>query len=112
VVAPLQIYGKLSTSQSIFIIILLLWQFLFPTKIPPVIFFPDSLSPPANPPPAVPAIHRGHLPSPEQSPARGAAHDATNLFRRGHYTLLEGIAEGYLAHGELQEPLPMQCKGR
>ena len=61
---------------------------------------------------AVPAIHRGHLPSPEQSPARGAAHGATNLFRRGHYTLLEGIAEGHLAHGELQEPLPMQCKGR
>ena len=52
---------------------------------------------------AVSAIHRGHLPSPEQSPARGAAHGATNLFRRGHYTLLEGIAEGHLAHGELQE---------
>lgn len=59
---------------------------------------------------AVPAIHRGHLPSPEQSPARGTAHDATNLFRRGRYTLLESIVEGVLAHGELQEPLPTQGK--
>ena len=50
-----------------------------------------------------PAIHRGRPPSPEQSPARGTAHGATNLFRRGRYTLLEGIAEGHLAHGELQE---------
>ena len=34
---------------------------------------------------------------------RNAAHDATNLFCRGHYTLLESIVEGVLAHGELQE---------
>ena len=52
---------------------------------------------------SVPAIHRGHPPLSESRPARGAAHDATNLFCRGRYTLLESIVEGGLAHGEMQE---------
>ena len=52
---------------------------------------------------AVPAIHRGHPPLSEPLPARGTAHDATNLFCCGRYTLLESIVEWVLAHGELQE---------
>ena len=75
--------------------------------------FPSRQSlPPANPPPGVPAIHRGQPPASEEVLSGFAAHDATNLFCCGHYTLLESIVEGVLAHGELQEPLPTQGKGR
>ena len=66
--------------------------------------FPSRQSlPPANPPPAVPAIHRGQQPASEVLLSGFAAHGATNLFHRGHHPLLEGILAGVTAHGELQE---------
>ena len=54
-------------------------------------------------PPLVPAIHRGHLPPPEGPPARGTAHDGTNLLHRGHTPLLQPSPAKGTAHGELHE---------
>ena len=53
--------------------------------------------------PAVPAIHRGQHPRAGIS-ARGiCAHDATNLFYRGHSHPLQALTTAVIAHGELQE---------
>jgi hypothetical protein len=52
----------------------------------------------------VPAIHRGHLPPPEGPPARGTAHNGTNLLHRGHTPLLQPSPAKGTAHGKLQEP--------
>lgn len=51
----------------------------------------------------VPAIHRGrHLYS--QTLSEGdTAHDATNLFYRGHSHPLQALTTAVIAHGELQE---------
>ena len=59
--------------------------------------------------PAAPAIHRGqHLCS--QTLSEGdTAHDATNLFCRGRNPSLQGIVEGVIAHGELQETVLTCC---
>ena len=52
---------------------------------------------------AVPAIHRGQHPRVGMS-ARGIrAHDATNLFYRGHSHPLQALTTAVIAHGELQE---------
>ena len=61
--------------------------------------------PEATPAPQqVPAIHRGHAPSPEGPAARGTAHDGTNLLHLGHTPLLQPSPAKGTAHGELQEP--------
>ena len=53
--------------------------------------------------PAAPAIHRGRHPRVGMS-ARGIrAHDATNLFYRGHSHPLQALTTAVIAHGELQE---------
>jgi hypothetical protein len=53
--------------------------------------------------PAAPAIHRGQHPRVGMS-ARGIrAHDATNLFYRGHSHPLQALTTAVIAHGELQE---------
>ena len=54
-------------------------------------------------PQQVPAIHRGHAPPPEGPPARGTAHDGTNLLHRGHTPLLQPSPAKGTAHGELHE---------
>ena len=51
----------------------------------------------------VPAIHRGRLPPAECPPARGGAHDGTNLLHRGQQTHSEAPLRLVVAHGELQE---------
>lgn len=59
----------------------------------------------------VPAIHRGQYPCVQMLVEGHIAHDATNLFCRGHYHPLQGIVEALAAHGEVQEALLINVNG-